>query len=138
MSLGGAKQKAVLAILLLHRGEPVSVDRLVDELWGEAPPDTAVKTIQVYISRLRKELGDGVLLTHRGGYVLDIEPDHLDAGRFERLGTDGREALEGDDPGRARGLLQEALDMWRGPPLADFAYEQFAQPEIARLPSSVC
>ena len=66
MALGGAKQKAVLAILLLHRGEPVTVDRLVDELWGEAPPDTAVKTVQVYISRLRKELGDGVLLTRQG------------------------------------------------------------------------
>ena len=86
MSLGGAKQKAVLAILLLHRGEPVSVDRLVDELWGEAPPDTAVKTVQVYISRLRKELGDGVLLTRRGGYVLDIEPDHLDAGTIRAPG----------------------------------------------------
>jgi YVTN family beta-propeller protein len=133
MALGGAKQKAVLAILLLHRGEPVSVDRLVDELWGESPPDTAVKTVQVYVSRLRKELGDGVLLTRRGGYVLDVEPDQLDSARFERLATDGREALERGDARQARDLLQEGLDTWRGPPLADFAYEQFAQPEIARL-----
>ena len=133
MALGGAKQKAVLAILLLHPGEPVSVDRLVDELWGEEPPDTAVKTVQVYVSRLRKELGDGVLLTRGGGYVLDIEPDQLDAARFERLAAAGRERLEHGEATIARDLLQRALDTWSGPPLADFAYEQFAQAEIARL-----
>ena len=67
----GARQRAVLAILLLHRGEVVSVDRVVDELWGERPPDTATKTVQVYVSRLRKALGDGVLVTRGGGYALE-------------------------------------------------------------------
>ena len=131
--LGGTKQRAVLAILLLHRGEVVSVDRLVDELWGEQPPDTATKTVQVYVSRLRKELGQDVVLTRGGGYVLDVEPGRLDAECFERLTDEGRVALERGEAGSAGELLREALDLWRGPPLADLAYEPFAQSHIARL-----
>ena len=131
--LGGTKQRAVLAILLLHRSDVVSVDRLVDELWGERPPDTATKTVQVYVSRLRKELGQGVVLTRGGGYLLDIEPEQLDAARFERLASEGHDALERGDAGRARDLLGQALDLWRGPPLADLAYEPFAQSHIARF-----
>jgi YVTN family beta-propeller protein len=133
VALGGARQRAVLAILLLHRGEPLSVDRLVDELWGERSPDTATKTVQVYISRLRKELGEGVVLTRGGGYLLDIEPEQIDAVRFERLAHDGMSALERREPSGARALLGEALDLWRGPALDDLAYEEFAQGEIARL-----
>jgi YVTN family beta-propeller protein len=133
VALGGTRQRAVLAILLLHRGEVVSVDRLVDELWGERPPGTATKTVQVYVSRLRKELGDGVVLTRGGGYLLDIEPEQLDAARFERLAREGGNALERGDVSGARDLLGEALELWRGPPLADLAYEEFAQGEIARL-----
>ena len=94
MALGGAKQKAVLAILLLHRGEPVSVDRLVDELWGEAPPDTAVKTVQVYVSRLRKELGDGRPAHSQGRLRARHRARPARRRRFERLAADGREALE--------------------------------------------
>lgn len=131
--LGGARQRAVLAILLLHRHEVLSVDRLVDELWGERSPDTATKTVQVYVSRLRKELGEGVLLTRGGGYLLDIEPDQVDAARFERLAREGGNALERGDTSEARDLLGEALDLWRGPALADLAYEDFAQGEVARL-----
>jgi YVTN family beta-propeller protein len=131
--LGGARQRAVLAILLLRRGEVVSVDRLVDELWGEQPPDTAVKTVQVYVSRLRKALGQGVVVTRAGGYALEIDAESVDAGRFERLAAEGREALTRGDPGTAAALLREALGLWRGPALADLAYEQFAQAEIARL-----
>lgn len=131
--LGGSKQRAVLAILLLARGEAVSVDRLVDELWGEQPPDTATKTVQVYVSRLRKELGQDVVITRGGGYVLDIEPGQLDAERFERLTLEGREALERGEVRRASELLRQALDLWRGPPLGDLAYEPFAQTHIARL-----
>jgi YVTN family beta-propeller protein len=131
--LGGTKQRAVLTILLLHRGEVVSVDRLVDELWGEQPPDTATKTVQVYVSRLRKELGEGVVLTRGGGYLLDIEPAQLDAERFERLTADGRDALERGDAPRASELIRRALDLWRGPPLAELAYEPFAQSHVARL-----
>ena len=131
--LGGAKQRAVLAILLLHAGEVVSVDRLVDELWGERPPDTATKTVQVYISRLRKALGNGALLTRGGGYLLDVDPDGLDANRFERLVGDGQAALARGDARTAGDLLRQALALWRGPPLADFTYDGFAQTEIARL-----
>jgi DNA-binding SARP family transcriptional activator len=131
--LGGARQREVLAILLLHRGEVVTVDRVVDELWGERPPDTATKTVQVYVSRLRKALGDGVLVTRDGGYALEANGDSVDADRFMRLADDGREALDGNDPRRARETLTAALDLWRGPPLADLAYESFAQSEIARL-----
>jgi YVTN family beta-propeller protein len=131
--LGGARQRAVLAILLLHRGEVLSVDRLVDELWGERSPDTATKTVQVYVSRLRKELGEGVLLTRGGGYLLDIEPDQVDAARFERLAREGGNALERGDVSQARDRLGEALELWRGPALADLAYEDFAQAEVARL-----
>ena len=131
--LGGTKQRAVLAILVLHRREVVSMDRLVDELWGETPPDTATKTVQVYVSRLRKALGKDVLLTRAGGYVVEIDDEQLDAGRFERLVREGRNALASDDARGARDLLGQALGLLRGSPLADFAYEPFAQSEIARL-----
>src|SRR5829696_3397185 len=131
--LGGSRQRAVLAILLLHRGEVVSTDRVVDELWGERPPDTATKTVQVYVSRIRKELGQDVVLTRGGGYLLDVPPDQLDAERFQRLAAGGRNALERGDARSARELLSEALDLWRGPPLADLAYEPFTQRHITRL-----
>jgi YVTN family beta-propeller protein len=121
------------AILLLHRGEVVSVDLIVDELWGERPPGTATKTVQVYVSRLRKELGKGVLVTRGGGYVLEVDPDEVDADRFERLAGEGRDALDRGDPRGAATTLREALDLWRGPPLSDLAYESFAQNETARL-----
>jgi YVTN family beta-propeller protein len=131
--LGGGQQRGVLAILLIHRGTVVSVDRAVDLLWGERPPGTATKTVQVYVSRLRKELGDGMLLTRAGGYVLQLEPDQLDADRFERLVAEAREELRRGDVNAARDLLREALGLWRGPPLADFTYESFARDEIDRL-----
>jgi len=131
--LGGTKQRAVLAILLLNRGEVVSVDRLADELWGEEPPDTATKTVQVYVSRLRKELGPDTVLTRGGGYVLDIEPAQLDAARFALLTDEGRAALERGEANTASDLLREALALWRGTPLGDLAYEPFAQSQIARL-----
>ena len=79
----------MLAILLLHRGEVVSADRIADELWGEQPPETAIKTVQVYVSRLRKALGEGVLVTRGGGYVLEVEADQVDVDRFERLAARG-------------------------------------------------
>jgi YVTN family beta-propeller protein len=131
--LGGTRQRAVLAILLLHRGQVVSMDRLVDELWGEHPPGTATKTVQVYVSRLRKELGQGVVLTRGGGYVLDADADQLDAERFEHLTDAGRDALERGEAQQAGNLLREALGLWRGPPLGDLGYEPFAQSHVARL-----
>jgi DNA-binding SARP family transcriptional activator len=133
LALGGAKQRAVLVVLLLHRRDVVSIDCLVDELWGERPPPTAIQTVRVYVSRLRKTLGDGVLETRGRGYRLAFEPDQIDAERFDALVADGRAALESGDAGRAAKLLAAALELWRGPPLEEFAYEPFAQGEIARL-----
>ena len=133
LPLGAQKQRALLAVLLLHRREVVSTDRLIDELWGEHPPPTAVKSLQVYVSQLRKVLGEGVLETRGRGYLLHLAPGQVDADRFEGLLERGRELFaEGDAEGGAE-VLREALGLWRGPPLADFTYEPFAQPEIARL-----
>jgi DNA-binding SARP family transcriptional activator len=129
LALGGVKQRSLLAILLLQANELVSTDRLIDQLWGAAPPATAAKSIQVYVSRLRKALGEGRLATHTPGYVLRIEPSELDLARFERLAGEARRAA----PETAARKLREALALWRGPALADLAYESFAQVEIGRL-----
>jgi YVTN family beta-propeller protein len=133
VALGGPRQRALLAILVLSRGEVVSTDRLVDQIWGEQPPATATKTLQVYVSHLRKALGAGVLVTRNGGYVLAAQPDQVDAERFDALVADGRTALADGDHGRARDLLGSALGLWRGDPLADLAYETFAPAEVNRL-----
>jgi class 3 adenylate cyclase len=133
VALGGPRQRAVLAILLLHANGVVPRDRLIEELWGADAPATAIKTIQVYVSNLRKAIGDGVLLTRAGGYVLRSAPEEIDVARFEALVAEGRGALvAGDDRGAARSL-RAALALWRGAPLVDFAYDAFAQGEIARL-----
>jgi YVTN family beta-propeller protein len=131
--LGGAQQRALLALLLIHRGEVVSTDRLIDELWGERAPPTAAKTVQGYISQLRKVLGGDAIGTRGHGYVLEVDSDQVDACRFEALVADGRSALADGDGATARQRLGEALGLWRGEPLADFAYESFARGEIARL-----
>jgi YVTN family beta-propeller protein len=136
VALGAPKQRALLAILLVHRGEAVSSDRLIDEIWGEQPPASAHKIVQGYVSNLRKALGDGLLVTERRGYVLRVEPGQLDVDRFETLVAQGRAALEQGDAMTAGAVLREALEVWRGPPLADFDYELFAQAEIARLEES--
>ena len=133
VALGGRKQRAVLAILLLHAGEVVSSDRLIDELWGEHAPATAAKTVQVYVSNLRKALGEGVVLTRAGGYLLRTRPAEIDLDRFHTLVMVGRSALQRGDPWAAAESLREALGLWRGVPLVDFAYEPFAQGEIDRL-----
>jgi DNA-binding SARP family transcriptional activator len=138
--LGGSKQRALLAVFLLHANETLSIDRLIDELWGERPPATAAKTVQVYISRLRKALAGGeddgsagVVATREHGYELRLDPERLDAHRFERLVARGRGDLAAAHHERAAAALEGALSLWRGPPLADLAYEPFAQREIARL-----
>jgi DNA-binding SARP family transcriptional activator len=140
IALGGSKQRALLVLLLLHRGETLSTDRLIDELWGESPPATAAKTVQVHVSRLRKALAGGaggestdLIVTREHGYELNLDPDRLDSERFERLVAAGRSELAADHPERAAATLERALALWRGPPLGDLAYEPFAQSEIARL-----
>jgi len=136
VALGAPKQRALLAVLLLHRGEPVSADRLIDELWGERPPASANKIVQGYVSNLRKVLGDGRLVTQGRGYTLRIEPGQTDVDRFEALVARGRRALADGDALTAGAVLREALAVWRGPALSDFAYQPFAQAAIARLEES--
>jgi YVTN family beta-propeller protein len=140
LSLGGARQRALLAILILHANEVVSTDRLIDALWEDRPPATAGKVVQVYVSQLRKALRagrsdarDGALRTQAPGYVLRIEPGELDADRFELLVDEGRRALVEGAPELATEKLLQGLGLWRGPPLADFTFDAFAQSEIARL-----
>ena len=133
MPLAGAKQRGLLALLLVHANHVLSRDRLIDELWGEQPPGTAVPSLQVYVSRLRKLLPPDTLLTRPPGYLLEVEPDELDLRRFERLLAEGRAALAAGNPEDAAAVLQDALALWRGPALAEFAFEPFAQAEIGRL-----
>jgi DNA-binding SARP family transcriptional activator len=129
VALGGVKQRSLLAALLLQANEVVSSDRLIDQLWGAAPPATAAKSIQVYVYRLRKALGEQRLVTQPPGYLLRVERSDVDLGRFEQLVSEaGRAAPDG-----AARKLGDALALWRGPALADLAYEPFAQVEIARL-----
>jgi DNA-binding SARP family transcriptional activator len=130
------KQRALLAVLLLHADEAVSTDRLIDALWGEQPPDTASKALQVYMSRLRKLLepeGKDILVTQPPGYALHLGAHELDLRRFERLRAEAGKAAAEGDPARAEARLGEALALWRGSPLADLTFEPFAQTEIARL-----
>ena len=136
--MGGPKQRAVLAMLALQVGRVVSVDRLVDGLWGQIPPDRAVNTVQVYVSRLRKRLpsgrdeDDSLIRSRPPGYLLDLDVDQVDVHRFERLARGGADALPGS-PGRGAGMLREALALWRGRPLEEFAGLPFARAEIPRL-----
>ena len=132
--LGGPKQRATLAILLLSVNRVVSVDRLADELYAGAAPVTALKQVQRQISDLRKLLGQaGGIETRSPGYTIRLAPEQFDLSAFERLTADGSEALAAGDARRARELLTEALGLWRGPPLADLAYESFAGTPIERL-----
>jgi DNA-binding SARP family transcriptional activator len=140
IALGGSKQRALLAFLLLHANETLSTDRLIDELWGERPPAKAAKTVQMQISRLRKALAGeagngsaGVVVTREHGYELRIDPERLDMHRFQRLVAEGRSELAGGHPERAVSALEGALSLWRGAPLVELAYESFAQRETARL-----
>ena len=132
VSTKGRKPRALLGLLLLHRNEPVAPEQLIDDLWGESAPATAANTLQVYVSQVRKIVSDR-LRTEGGAYRLRVEPDELDAERFERLAGEGATALGRKAYGEASELLGEALALWRGPALADLRYESFAQAEIARL-----
>jgi DNA-binding SARP family transcriptional activator/tetratricopeptide (TPR) repeat protein len=141
LALGGSKQRALLGMLLLHANEVVSSDRLIDELWAGEGREEAVRALQVAVSRLRKALepdratgaNSRVVVTRAPGYELRVDPQRLDAKRFEALVSEGRQALAGGDPRSAREKLNAALGLWRGPPLADLAYESFCQAEISRL-----
>ena len=130
VKLGGALQRTLLALLLTSANGVVSVDRLIDALWGERPPREVQNALQYHVSQLRKVLGGpDVIETREPGYVVRVSPDELDLLRFEQL----VETAEGAPPERAARLLRDALGLWRGPPLADLKNEAFAQSEIRRL-----
>jgi DNA-binding SARP family transcriptional activator len=130
LTLGGPRQRALLALLLTNANEVVSVDTLIDALWGARPPRAAANTLQYHVSQLRKLLGSAeTIITREPGYLIRVEPDELDLFRFEQQVAEAEQA----SPDEAAQLLRDALALWRGPPLADLAGESFAQPEIRRL-----
>ena len=131
--LGGVRQRAVFVGLLLHANEVVPSEQLLMNLWGDDVPPGAANSLQAAISRLRRVLPQGRLITEAAGYLLRIFPEELDVSRFEQLVSEGREALTAGDAEQAAQTLNQALSLWRGPALADFRYEPFAQAEIARL-----
>jgi predicted ATPase/DNA-binding SARP family transcriptional activator/class 3 adenylate cyclase len=141
--LGSSKQRLLLATLLVHANEVVSVDRLTDILWGDDQPVDAVATLQTYVSRLRASLEPATdrraedraptLLTRPPGYLLQTREDEVDAASFERLLAEGQQLAAADEPAAAAQVLDEALARWRGHAFAEFAFDEFAQAEAARL-----
>jgi DNA-binding SARP family transcriptional activator len=140
IEVSSAMERRLLAVLVVHANEVVSINRLMEALWGAKPPATAANTLQTYVSHLRRALepdrqprANGCILrTHGRGYELVVAPEAVDAARFERLAREGRDALA-SDPGQAAETLRAALGLWRGEPLDEFGSEFFAQAEIARL-----
>ena len=123
------RMRALLAFMLLHANEPVSTDRLVDEVWGPDPPKTAGASLQNYVSRLRKAIGADAVVSRPPGYVLRVDPERFDLARFERLTAEAR----GARPRERAEKLRAALALWRGPALDDLAFEPFARDEAGRL-----
>jgi DNA-binding SARP family transcriptional activator len=137
--IGAPKWRALLAALLLNRGEAVSTDRLIAELWGDTPPERAANLVSVYVLRLRRALGDPegrVLVTRAPGYQLQRQSGELDAESFESLAGNGRQALDEGDPRRAAEALAEALGLWRGRALADVPQSSLVTAEADRLEES--
>jgi DNA-binding SARP family transcriptional activator/streptogramin lyase len=137
--LGPSRQRALLALLLLHANDVVSRDRLIDDLWGERAPETAAASLHTYVSQLRKVLKAGndaeprVLVTRTPGYVIEVDPERVDLKRFELLAGKGKRHLVAGDAAAAAGTLAEALSLWRGPPLQEFGSVPFALAERLRL-----
>ncbi len=140
LTLGGGKQRALLALLLLNANRVVAVDQIIDELWGENPPETAANAVQVHVASLRRVLEPGraggaataVLVTRSPGYLIRAEPDAVDVLRFERLVDEARQSLA-RDPEAARTRLAQALALRRGPALADVVLQGPAHGQVARL-----
>ena len=141
VELGRPKQRVLLAVLLVHANHVVSLDRLVEELWGAEPPPQAAASLQTYVSNLRRALEPGrparapsrVLVSQPPGYRLVVGAGDLDAARFAALAGEGHRLLEAGRPAAAAGVLREGLALWRGPALAEVADEGFAQAERNRL-----
>ncbi|MDX6386522.1 MAG: hypothetical protein QOD85_324 [Gaiellaceae bacterium] len=133
VGLGAPKQRALAAVLLLSANEVVARDRLIDELWGGAPPRSAAQSLQVYVHGLRQALGADRIETHGTGYRLRVEPGELDLERFDRLVAGAAKSLSSSQPADAAEDIRTALGLWRGSPLADLGGEPVAQTEAARL-----
>ncbi len=136
VALGGERQRALLAVMLVHANETVRTERLIEQLFGRSGTSSPHNAVHVAVSRLRRTLGDGageMLRTRPGGYMLELESGQLDAATFERLLDEGRELRELDEPAGASARLRQALRLWRGPPLADLAGLEDVQPEVRRL-----
>ncbi|MGA9159960.1 MAG: AfsR/SARP family transcriptional regulator, partial [Actinomycetota bacterium] len=132
LKLGGPKQRAVLAHMILRANRVVPAGLLIDELWGEEPPESARNTLQTYVYRLRKVVGDARIEAGSGGYLLHAEPNEIDAGRFEELVRQAKGSLA-SDPSAALAALDAGLALWRGDALADLGDEPSLRGEIARL-----
>ena len=136
-ALGGTKQRTLLALLALGAGEVVPVERIVDELWGDAPPATAAQSVQMHVSRLRRALATNtngsVLVTRASGYRIDAEPERIDARRFEQLFASGQRSRRAGDTASAREQLEIALGLWRGDALVDVERGPVLATEAARL-----
>jgi DNA-binding SARP family transcriptional activator len=121
VTLAGAKLRGLVTVLALRPGQVVSTDRLVEDLWGEDPPSGVANSLQVLVSKLRRALPAGVVVTKPPGYVLDVAAEAVDVGRFAQLVSRGRAALVAGEAESASGVLGEALALWRGEALAEFA-----------------
>src|SRR6516164_8032873 len=133
ITIGGVRQRAVLTDPVLNANKVIPSEQLLVELWGEDSPPSAANALQAAISRLRRILPAGRLITTGPGYMLRVFPAEVDVAQFEQLLFEGRDALAAGAAAEAVQLLDQAMALWRGPPLADFRYEPFAQAEIARL-----
>src|SRR5262249_46724168 len=141
IDLRGPQPRLVLAMLAIARGRSVTADAIVDAIWGDDPPASALGTLQSYISRLRRALepardakqAPSVLVSDSTGYLLALDPDHAAFRRFEQLADEGASHLDADDPATARAVLGEALALWRGPALAELADREFALGPAIRL-----
>ena len=132
VELKGPKLRALLILLLLNANRVVSIEAIIDALWGEELSGKEAATLRVHVAKLRRALSSELILTRAPGYMMAIDPESIDATRFERLAAEGRLVL-GDDAVRAKELLAEALSLWRGSALEDVAFEAFAQGEVRRL-----
>jgi class 3 adenylate cyclase/DNA-binding SARP family transcriptional activator len=137
LTFAGEKRGALLALLLLNANRVLSIEQLIDELWGDEPPESGAKAVQVRISQLRKVFVNAgireLIVTRAPGYMIELAPGELDLHRFEHLVSESDLALTAGDPARATALLHEAIELWRGPPLAEFASAPFARPARSRL-----
>jgi DNA-binding SARP family transcriptional activator len=133
LALGGPRQRAVLALLLLHANEVVPASRLVDDIWWQEPPETAANLLQGYVSDLRRVMGREAIETRGRGYAVYVDPDDLDLRRFERLADAGVEALDDKRPREAAEILRQALGLWRGPALGDLVDQGFVTAAVGRL-----